>query len=91
MKALSVDRAPRLSRTRVSPREPSAIAATAAPAFADDSNLRRASVVARLVVLALCVARVRADLMQGPLTPEGGLALALFVVFALSLVVKPFR
>ncbi len=57
----------------------------------DDANLGRSLVLAQLAVLALCVARVGADLLHGPLGIEGRLALILAAVFLALLVVKGLR
>ncbi len=54
----------------------------------DDTRLRRAAVLTQVVLLVLCAARVEVDRVRGPLTIEGSMALALFVVFAMSLLAK---
>jgi len=50
-----------------------------------EASLARGVVWTQLVVLVLCAARVRADLLGGTRTIEGGLALGLLVVLAASL------
>jgi hypothetical protein len=47
-------------------------------------RLSRALVVTHLVLLALCAARVGTDLRRGPLSIEGDIALAIFVILAIS-------
>jgi hypothetical protein len=54
----------------------------------DGARLGRAIGVTQLVLSALCAARVGSDVQRGPLTPEGMLALALFVALTTWLLAK---
>jgi hypothetical protein len=51
----------------------------------EDLQLARASVLAQLGVIALCVARVVVDVSSPRIGIEGGIAMALVVVFAVPL------
>jgi hypothetical protein len=55
-----------------------------------EARLGRTIVLTQLVLLGLCAARIGADLLRGPLGIEGGIAVALFVALAASLVAKAF-
>jgi hypothetical protein len=57
----------------------------------EDASLGRSLMLAQLAVLALCVARVGADLLHGPLGIEGRIALILADVFVALLVTKGVR
>jgi hypothetical protein len=51
----------------------------------DEAHLASATVLAKLVLVLLCAARVSADWLRGHATIEGGVALALLVAFAMWL------
>ena len=53
-----------------------------------EASLGRASLVAKLVILALCAARVGIDVFRAARTIEGRLAFALLVAVAISLIVR---
>lgn len=54
----------------------------------DEPRLRQAVVWTKLVLMALCAARVQTDRLHGLATLEGRVALALLVVFGISLAVQ---
>jgi hypothetical protein len=64
------------------------IVRSGASGLVDEAKLHRAIALTQLALLALCGARVGTDWIRGPRSHEGSMALALFVVLAMSLVTK---
>lgn len=62
------------------------IVRSAATGPTDEAQLDQMMALTQLALLILCVARVCADLVRGPLTFEGHIALAVVVVLAMLLI-----
>lgn len=61
---------------------------TSGPARMSEASLDRGVVWTQLVLLALCVARMRSDLIGGPRTIEGDMATLLTIILAIALAAR---
>jgi hypothetical protein len=78
----------KLRSTLRSPFRSRAVVRQAATEQVAEASLVRASLLAQLIIMALCAARVGIDVLRAARTIEGRLAFALLVVVAISLIVR---